>query len=104
MEGFRYRIIKATNQFDNNPIGLLLDINGSIPLGYIEYKPNKIFDRRKYIELYKLFGKDHLPSENEIKLYQQKLLRDKKVKKIVPDMMEEKENIFKRIMKKIRGK
>ena len=73
---------------DNEPIGLVIDVEGRIPESYIKYKPNRIFDKRKYIDLFNLFGKDHLPSENEIKLFQQKLLRDKKIKFILEDMKE----------------
>jgi hypothetical protein len=51
---------------DNEPIGLVIDVEGSIPDSFIKWVPNKIFDRRKYPELYALFGKDHLPSENEM--------------------------------------
>ena len=54
---------------DTIPVGYIMDVDGRIPEGFIEYKPNRIFDRRKYPELFTLFGKDHLPSENEIKLF-----------------------------------
>lgn len=57
---------------DTIPVGYIMDVDGRIPEGFIEYKPNRIFDRRKYPELFALFGKDHLPSENEIKLFTEK--------------------------------
>lgn len=57
---------------DTIPVGYIMDVDGRIPEGFIEYKPNRIFDRRKYPELFALFGKDHLPSENELKLFTEK--------------------------------
>ena len=57
---------------DTTPVGFIMEVEGRIPEGYIIYEPNRIFDRRKYPELYALFGKDHLPSENEIKLFTEK--------------------------------
>ena len=57
---------------DTTPVGYIMDVDGRIPEGFIEYKPNRIFDRRKYPELYALFGKDHLPSEFELKLFTEK--------------------------------
>ncbi len=84
---------------DEEPIGLVIDVEGRIPESYIKYIPNRIFDKRKYIDLYALFGKDHLPNETEIKLYQQKLLRDKRVKFIPDDMKEYREPFFAKILK-----
>ena len=57
---------------DTVPVGFVMDIEGRIPEGYIIYEPNRIFDRRKYPELYSLFGKDHLPNELELKLFTEK--------------------------------
>lgn len=54
---------------DTTPIGYVLEIEGSVPESYIKYEPNRIFDRRKYPDLYNLFGKAKLPSENELKLF-----------------------------------
>lgn len=80
----RITIIKATKRqdlwdFNNNkplkddePIGLVMDTFGAVPESYIKWVPNKIFDKRKYPELYALFGKDHLPNDLELKCYVQK--------------------------------
>ena len=57
---------------DSTPVGFIMKVEGRIPEGYIEYIPNRIFDRRKYPELYNLFGKDHLPNELEMKLFTEK--------------------------------
>lgn len=57
---------------DKDPIGHVMDVYGAVPESYIKWVPNKIFDKRKYPELYKLFGKDHLPSELELRCYVQK--------------------------------
>lgn len=84
---------------DFEPIGLVIDVIGRIPESYIKYEPNRIFDRRKYPELYNLFGKDHLPSEIEIKIFQQKLLNNKIIKFIPNDMKEYKEPFYKKILK-----
>lgn len=79
-----YVIIKAYKprerwDFKNNkpkddlePIGMVKIDEESIPEGWIAWTPNKIFDRRKYPELYNLFGKDHMLSEKEMELYIQK--------------------------------
>lgn len=80
----RITVIKATKRkdlwnFDTNepiedttPIGFVMTTEGLIPESYIKWVPNKIFDRRKYPELYALFGKDHLPSDVELKCFVQK--------------------------------
>lgn len=57
---------------DTTPVGFVMEVDGRIPESYIKYEPNKIFDRRKYPDLYNLFGKDHLPSELELKIFVQK--------------------------------
>ena len=57
---------------DTIPVGYVMDTDGLIPEGFIKYVPNKIFDKRKYPDLYALFGKDHLPNELELKCYVQK--------------------------------
>lgn len=57
---------------DDIPIGYVMDTDGLIPEGFIKYIPNKIFDKRKYPELFLLFGKEHLPTELEMKCYVQK--------------------------------
>ena len=57
---------------DTVPVGYVMDVNGRIPEGFILYDPNRIFDRRKYPELYALFQKDHLPSEIELKCFMEK--------------------------------
>lgn len=54
---------------DNTPIGYVLYTEGAIPESYIKWIPNKIFDRRKYPDLYKLFGKDRLPNELELECF-----------------------------------
>ena len=77
-------VIKAKTRTDmwdyykNKPIedyitvGYTMDVEGRIPEGFIIYEPNRIFDRRKYPELFNLFGKDHLPTELELKLFTEK--------------------------------
>lgn len=57
---------------DTIPVGYVMDTDGLVPEGFIKYVPNKIFDKRKYPDLYALFGKDHLPNELELKCYVQK--------------------------------
>ena len=57
---------------DTEPIGFVLDTFGAVPESYIKWVPNKIFDRRKYPELYAVFGKDHLPNELELKCFVKK--------------------------------
>lgn len=57
---------------DNEPIGFVMDTFGAVPESYIKWVPNKIFDRRKYPELYAVFGKDHLPNELELKCFVEK--------------------------------
>lgn len=77
-------VIKATKRldlwnFDTNepiedttPIGFTMTVEGAVPESYIKWVPNKIFDRRKYPELYAMFGKDHLPNDTELKCFVQK--------------------------------
>lgn len=77
-------VIKATKRsdlwnFDTNepiedttPIGFTMTVEGAVPESYIKWVPNKIFDRRKYPELYAMFGKDHLPNDIELKCFVQK--------------------------------
>ena len=74
-------VIKATKRYDmwdyknkkpiedTIPIGFVMEIDGQIPESFIKYVPGKIFDRRKYPELYEMFGKDHLPTQNELYCY-----------------------------------
>jgi len=57
---------------DTTPIGYVMEVEGMIPESWIKYSPNRVFDRRKYPELYALFGKDHLPNELELKCFVQK--------------------------------
>lgn len=57
---------------DTTPIGFVMETDGLIPESWIKYVPNKVFDRRKYPELFELFGKDHMPSELELKCFVQK--------------------------------
>jgi hypothetical protein len=57
---------------DNLPIGYITEVEGSIPESFIKWSPNKIFDRRRYPDLYNLFGKDHLPNDIELKLFREK--------------------------------
>ena len=57
---------------DDVPIGFVMDIQGAVPESFIKWVPNKIFDKRKYPELYAIFGKDHLPNDLELKCYVQK--------------------------------
>lgn len=59
---------------DTEIIGTTKEVIGAIPEGYIKYYPGRIFDKRKYPDLYALFGKDHLPTEHEIEMYEQKVL------------------------------
>lgn len=54
---------------DNAKIGMIREVYGNVPDGYITYIPNRIFDRRKYPELYSVFGKDHMPTETEMNYY-----------------------------------
>lgn len=80
----RITVIKATKRndlwdFNNNkpmedkePIGYVMDTFGAVPESYIKWVPNKIFDKRKYPELFAIFGKDHLPNDLELKCYVQK--------------------------------
>ena len=68
---------------DTTRVGMVKDVFGYIPNGYIEYVPNRIFDRKKYPELYNLFGKYYMPTENEVELYTNKHLIMKKSKKRV---------------------
>lgn len=80
----RITVIKATKRQDmwdytnnkpiedNVPIGFVMDVQGSVPESFIKWVPNKIFDKRKYPELYAIFGKDHLPNDLELKCYVQK--------------------------------
>ena len=57
---------------DTTPIGFTMTVVGAVPESYIKWVPNKIFDKRKYPELYALFGKDHLPNETELRCFVQK--------------------------------
>lgn len=57
---------------DDLPVGYVMDTDGAVPESFIKWSPNKIFDRRKYPELYTIFGKDHLPNDLEMKCYVQK--------------------------------
>lgn len=59
---------------DTEIIGTTKEVFGAVPESYIKYYPGRIFDRRKYPELYKIFGKDHLPTELEIECYEKKML------------------------------
>lgn len=59
---------------DEEILGTTKEVIGAIPEGYIKYYPGRIFDKRKYPELYALFGKDHLPTEHEIEMYEAKVL------------------------------
>lgn len=80
----RITVIKATKRKDlwdfnknkpiedTTPIGFTMDIDGAVPESFIKWTPNKIFDKRKYPELYALFGKDHLPNDTELKCFVQK--------------------------------
>lgn len=80
----RITVIKATKRkdlwnFDTNepiedivPIGFTMTVDGAVPESFIKWTPNKIFDIRKYPELYALFGKDHLPNDTELKCFVQK--------------------------------
>lgn len=54
---------------DNLPIGYVMEVEGQVPESFIKYVPNKIFDRKKYPELYHLFGKYRLPSQRELDLF-----------------------------------
>lgn len=86
--GYIIRVIKArkrTDIFKNGKpiedteiIGTTKEVIGAVPESYIKYMPNKIFDKRKYPDLYALFGKDHLPNELEIELYEKKVLSKNK--------------------------
>lgn len=85
---YRIRVIKARKRNDvfknGQPIndeeilGTTKEVIGAIPESWIKYVPNKIFDKRKYPDLYALFGKDHLPNELEIELYEKKVLQTHK--------------------------
>jgi hypothetical protein len=80
----RITVIKATKRKDlwdfnknipikdTTPIGFTMTVDGAVPESYIKWVPNKIFDKRKYPELYALFGKDHLPNDIELKCFVQK--------------------------------
>ena len=78
------RVIKARKRtdifkngvpvLDEEILGTTKEVIGAIPEGYIKYYPGRIFDKRKYPDLYALFGKDHLPTEHEIELYEAKVL------------------------------
>lgn len=80
----RITVIKATKRKDlwdfnknipiedTTPIGFTMTVDGAVPESYIKWVPNKIFDKRKYPELYAIFGKDHLPNDLELKCYVQK--------------------------------
>lgn len=80
----RITVIKAAKRkdlwnFDTNepiedtvPIGFTMTVDGAVPESFIKWTPNKIFDKRKYPELYALFGKDHLPNDTELKCFVQK--------------------------------
>ena len=57
---------------DKDPIGLVIEVEGAVPESFIKYEPNRIFDKRKYPELYTLFGKEHLPNELELKCFIEK--------------------------------
>lgn len=57
---------------DKEPIGYIMDVDGQVPESYIKYVPNKIFDRKKYPELYHLFGKYRMPTQSEIDLFTKK--------------------------------
>lgn len=59
---------------DDEILGTTKEVIGAIPEGYIKYYPGRIFDKRKYPDLYALFGKDHLPTEHEIEMYERKML------------------------------
>jgi len=61
---------------DPIPVGFVMEVEGQIPESYVKYIPNRIFDRRKYPELYLMFGKDHLPTENEMECHIRKNYRN----------------------------
>lgn len=63
---------------DDEIIGTTKEVIGAVPESWIKYVPNKIFDKRKYPDLYALFGKDHLPNELELKMYEKKILQSNK--------------------------
>jgi len=80
----KIRVIKAKKRYDmydsfgnqledKEIIGTSIYVEGQVPESYIKYYPNRIFDRRKYPELYALFGKDHLPSEFELQMFEEKM-------------------------------
>ena len=57
---------------DDLPVGYVMEVEGQVPESFIKYIPNKIFDRKKYPELYHLFGKYRLPTQHELDLFVQK--------------------------------
>ena len=57
---------------DNLPIGFVMEVEGQVPESFIKYVPNKIFDRKKYPDLFLLFGKYRLPNETELNAFVQK--------------------------------
>lgn len=63
---------------DDEIIGTTKEVIGAVPESWIKYVPNKIFDKRKYPDLYALFGKDHLPNELELEMYEKKILQSNK--------------------------
>ena len=89
------KIIKAksTKPFDDDIVGTVKETYGHIPDdSWIEYVPGRIFDRRKYGELYLTFYKDRLPSENEVRMYmiKMKVIKEKKpqiLKKIFKSLL-----------------
>lgn len=70
------KIIKAksTKPITEEIVGTVKETFGTIPDdSWIEYVPGRIFDRRKYSELYLTFYKDRLPTENEVHMYMLKM-------------------------------
>ena len=77
-------VIKATKRLDRKdpltgevikdeePIGYVIDVDGQVPESYVKYVPNKIFDRKKYPELYHLFGKYRMPTQSELDMFTKK--------------------------------
>ena len=63
---------------DDEIIGTTKEVIGAVPESWIKYVPNKIFDKRKYPDLFALFGKDHLPNELELEMYEKKVLQSNK--------------------------
>lgn len=77
------KIIKAksTKPITEEIVGTVKETFGYIPDdSWIEYVPGRIFDRRKYSELYLTFYKDRLPTENEVHIYMLKMgvIKEKK--------------------------